>query len=107
MSAASRPGIVAQNMGAGGRTIRSYAPARCDALGVGRRDDNMIVDLDLERSTTVGKPASSDAVVFARGRSADRVIVVDIVSGVAGQPRTRIDDCASHSSVRSGPHGNI
>ncbi|EQB00613.1 hypothetical protein L286_17670 [Sphingobium sp. HDIP04] len=75
LSAASRPGIVAQNMGAGGRTIRSYAPARCDALGVGRRDDNMIDDLDIERSTKVGKPARRDDVVFARGRVAARVIM--------------------------------
>src|SRR3546814_17804622 len=83
LSAASRPGIVAQNMGAGGRTIRSYAPARCDALGVGRRDDNMIDDLDIERSTKVGKPARRDAVVFAWGRVAARVIVDENASGGA------------------------
>src|SRR3546814_14391922 len=90
MSAASRPGIVAQNMGAGGRTIRSYAPARCDALGVGRRDDNMIDDLDIERSTKVGKSARRYDVVFARGRVAARVIVDENESGgaVRGRPLT-------------------
>src|SRR3546814_20037594 len=70
-------------MVAGGRTIRSYAPARCDALGVGRRDDNMIDDLDIERSTKVGKPARRDDVVFARGRVAARVIVDENESGGA------------------------
>src|SRR3546814_15115202 len=83
-------------MGAGGRTIRFYAPARCDALGVGRRDDNLIDDLDIERSTKVGKPARRADVVFARGRVAARVTVDQNSSGGAvldRAPKDRAQTC--------------
>src|SRR3546814_9738358 len=90
-------------MGAGGRTIRSYAPARCDALGVGRRDDNMIDDLDIERSTKVGKPARRDDVVFARGRVAARVIVDENESGGAVLDRAPKDRSGIKLELPDGP----